>query len=900
MKNEKFHITGMTCAACQANITRNVGKLDGVEEVNVSLLANQMTVAYDEEKTDEQAIIHAVTEIGYGASGTGTEAQKDSGFGKEWQSRREMTEENQKEMKRRLITSVAILIPLMYVAMGPMMSLPVPGFLVGMENSLISALTQLLLTVPVMIINRHFYQSGFKALVKKAPNMDSLVAIGSAAAFVYGVFSMYRMAYGFGHGDMDLVHQYGHELYFESCAMILTLITVGKYLEARSKAKTSDALRKLVDLAPKTAVVLRDGIEQVIPAENVTAGDIVVIKPGGSIPVDGVVTEGHGYVDQAAITGESVPVEKKAGDDVISATINKNGSFLFRASRVGDDTTLAQIIRLVDEAGNTKAPIARLADRVSGVFVPTVIIIAILTAIVWLIAGQSFEFALSNAIAVLVISCPCALGLATPVAIMVGTGKAAEYGILIKSAVSLETLHSIDTVVLDKTGTITVGHPSVTDVILWNKKNTREEFLAEAAAVEAGSEHPLAVAVVEKAGQEGLVLPKAEAFDSLAGRGVSAVIKGKRYLAGNMAFLQENGLLKQPELQKKVQEQADSLASEGKTPLLFACDEELEGIIAVADTVRETSKAALRQFKEAGLKVVMLTGDNRITAEAIRKRLDIEEAISEVMPTQKESCIRELQEKGHKVAMVGDGINDAPALTRADVGIAIGAGTDIAIDSADVVLMKDSLADVVTAIDLSKSVIRNIRMNLFWAFFYNVCGIPVAAGLLYPMFNIRLSPMIGAAAMSLSSVCVVTNALRLRFFKGRTLPSDTAEEQKKNETADSGTAQLRTAERSAADDNREPDKEAIKEGKEERNGEKTPSGKGEKEMEKVIEVEGMMCAHCQMHVQKALAAVEGVIEAAVDLEAKKAVVKLSQEVSDETLMKAVEDAGYTAVSCSAQ
>ena len=900
MKNEKFHITGMTCAACQANITRNVGKLDGVEEVNVSLLANQMTVAYDEEKTDEQAIIHAVTEIGYGASGTGTEAQKDSGFGKEWQSRREMTEENQKEMKRRLITSVAILIPLMYVAMGPMMSLPVPGFLVGMENSLISALTQLLLTVPVMIINRHFYQSGFKALVKKAPNMDSLVAIGSAAAFVYGVFSMYRMAYGFGHGDMDLVHQYGHELYFESCAMILTLITVGKYLEARSKAKTSDALRKLVDLAPKTAVVLRDGIEQVIPAENVTAGDIVVIKPGGSIPVDGVVTEGHGYVDQAAITGESVPVEKNAGDEVISATINKNGSFRFRASRVGDDTTLAQIIRLVDEAGNTKAPIARLADRVSGVFVPTVIIIAILTAIVWLIAGQSFEFALSNAIAVLVISCPCALGLATPVAIMVGTGKAAEYGILIKSAVSLETLHSIDTVVLDKTGTITVGHPSVTDVILWNKKNTREEFLAEAAAVEAGSEHPLAVAVVEKAGQEGLILPQAEAFDSLAGRGVSAIVKGKRYLAGNMAFLQENGLLKQPELQKQVQERVDSLASEGKTPLLFAREEELEGIIAVADTVRETSKAALRQFKEAGLKVVMLTGDNRITAEAIRKRLDIEEAISEVMPTQKESCIRELQEKGHKVAMVGDGINDAPALTRADVGIAIGAGTDIAIDSADVVLMKDSLADVVTAIDLSKSVIRNIRMNLFWAFFYNVCGIPVAAGLLYPMFNIRLSPMIGAAAMSLSSVCVVTNALRLRFFKGRTLPSDTAEEQKKNETADSGTAQLRTAERSAADDNREPDKEAIKEGKEERNGEKTPSGKGEKEMEKVIEVEGMMCAHCQMHVQKALAAVEGVIEAAVDLEAKKAVVKLSQEVSDETLMKAVEDAGYTAVSCSAQ
>lgn len=875
MKNEKFNITGMTCAACQANITRNVGKLAGVEEVNVSLLANQMTVAYDEEKTDPETIIHAVTEIGYGASGTGPEAQKDGGFGKEWQSRRERTEENRMEMKKRLVASVCLLVPLMYVAMGPMMSLPVPGFLVGMENSLISALTQLLLTVPVMIINRHFYQSGFKALVKKAPNMDSLVAIGSAAAFVYGVFSMYRIAYGFGHGDMELVHQYGHELYFESCAMILTLITVGKYLEARSKAKTSDALRKLVDLAPKTAVILRDGIEQVIPAESVVAGDIVVIKPGGSIPVDGVVTEGHGYVDQAAITGESVPVEKKPGDEVISATINKNGSFRFRASRVGDDTTLAQIIRLVDEAGNTKAPIARLADRVSGIFVPAVIIIAILTAVVWLLAGQSFEFALSNAIAVLVISCPCALGLATPVAIMVGTGKAAEYGILIKSAQSLETLHSIDTIVLDKTGTITMGHPSVTDVILWNKQSSRDAFLAEAAAVEAGSEHPLALAVAEEAGREGLTLPEAEAFDALAGRGVSALVKGKRYLAGNMAFLLENGLLKQPELQSRVQKQVDSLASEGKTPLLFAKDGELEGIIAVADTVRETSRAALRQFKDAGLKVVMLTGDNRITAEAIRKKLDIEEAVSEVMPTQKEACIRELQEKGHKVAMVGDGINDAPALTRADVGIAIGAGTDIAIESADVVLMKDSLADVATAIDLSKSVIRNIRMNLFWAFFYNVCGIPVAAGLLYPLFMIRLSPMIGAAAMSLSSVCVVANALRLRFFKGKTVPAVT--------TADEGK-------------NRHPE-ERKEEGKEERNGAGQPSGKGEMKMEKVIEVEGMMCAHCQMHVQKALAAVEGVGEAVVDLEAKKATVTLLKEVSDENLMKAVADAGYTAVSC---
>lgn len=888
MQTQKFNITGMTCAACQANITRNVSRLPGVKDVNVSLLANQMTVTYDEAQAGTAQIIDAVTDIGYGASCPMQNDKKESSISKEWENRRELTEENQKGMKTRLISSVVILIPLMYVAMGPMMGLPVPGIISGMENALISALTQLLLTIPIMIINRHFYQSGFKALIKKAPNMDSLVAIGSAAAFIYGVFSMYKMAYGFGHGDMDIVHQYAHELYFESCAMILTLITVGKYLEARSKAKTSDALRKLVDLAPKTAVVFRDGKEQTIPAENVAAGDIVVIKPGGSIPVDGVVTEGRGYVDQAAITGESIPVEKAPGDEVISATINKNGSFRFRASRVGDDTTLAQIIRLVDEAGSTKAPIARLADRVSGIFVPAVIVIAVLTAIAWIAAGHTFEFALSNAIAVLVISCPCALGLATPVAIMVGTGKAAEYGILIKSAESLETLHSIDTIVLDKTGTITSGHPSVTDVIVWKENRTREAFLAEAAAVEAGSEHPLAAAVTEKARQEKLPVLKAESFDSHAGRGVSAVVGGKKYLAGNLAFLVENGILKEDSLKEPVEQRVESLAGEGKTPLLFAKDGELEGIIAVADTVRDSSRAALKQFKEAGLKVVMLTGDNRITAEAIRKKLDIEEAISEVMPTQKESVIRQLQEKGHKVAMVGDGVNDAPALTRADVGIAIGAGTDIAIDSADVVLMKDSLLDVATAIDLSRSVIRNIRMNLFWAFFYNILGIPVAAGVLYPAFGLRLSPMIGSAAMSLSSVCVVTNALRLRFFKGKT--ADSAVSGRPEAVLQPESCQTDTAEKQI----RSGGEETIEQ---ERNGQEKLSGKGEEEMEKVITVEGMMCAHCQMHVQKALAAVEGVQEAAVDLEAKKATVKLSANVADEVLMKAVEDAGYTAASC---
>ena len=894
---EQYTVTGMSCAACSARVEKAVLKVPGVTSCSVSLLTNSMGV---EGTASPQDIVKAVADAGYGAAAKG-EASKSTAAGNvAANDPGDMLKDRETPvLKQRLYASLGFLIILMYFSMGHMMwDWPVPAFFA--DNHVAMGLLQLILTAIVMVINQKFFISGFKGLIHRAPNMDTLVALGSGASLVYSVYALFAMTGAQVRGDMTGVMGYMHEFYFESAAMILTLITVGKMLEARSKGKTTDALKSLMKLAPKTAVILKDGAETVVSIDQVKKGDVFVVRPGENIPVDGIVLEGSSAVDESALTGESIPADKGEGDHVSAATLNQSGFIKCQALRVGEDTTLSQIIQMVSDAAATKAPIAKVADKVSGVFVPAVIAISAVTIIGWLIAGQGIGFALARGISVLVISCPCALGLATPVAIMVGTGKAAEYGILIKSAVSLETLHSIDTVVLDKTGTITVGHPSVTDVILWNKKNTREEFLAEAAAVEAGSEHPLAVAVVEKAGQEGLVLPKAEAFDSLAGRGVSAVIKGKRYLAGNMAFLQENGLLKQPELQKKVQEQADRLASEGKTPLLFACDEELEGIIAVADTVRETSKAALRQFKEAGLKVVMLTGDNRITAEAIRKRLDIEEAISEVMPTQKESCIRELQEKGHKVAMVGDGINDAPALTRADVGIAIGAGTDIAIDSADVVLMKDSLADVVTAIDLSKSVIRNIRMNLFWAFFYNVCGIPVAAGLLYPMFNIRLSPMIGAAAMSLSSVCVVTNALRLRFFKGKTVPSDAAEEQKKNETADSGTAQLRTAERSAADDNREPDKEAIKEVKEERNGGKTPSGKGEKEMEKVIEVEGMMCAHCQMHVQKALAAVEGVSEAAVDLEAKKAVVKLSQEVSDETLMKAVEDAGYTAVSCSAQ
>ena len=880
MKKEKYNVTGMTCAACQANVTRCVQKLDGVEEVNVNLLSGQMTVDYDETKLDSAAIAQAVEGIGYGASSADAPSDtKSGGFRSEWEVRQSRAREEQHSMKVRLVASIVLLIPLMYVAMGSMMGLPVPGILTGMENAMISALTQLILTMPILVLNRKFYKVGLKALVKRAPNMDSLVAIGSGASLVYGLFAMYRMAWGFGHQDMAVVHEYAHALYFESSAMILTLVTVGKYLEARSRSKTSDALGKLVDLAPKTAVIIKNGQEMTVPAEQVAAGDIVVIRPGESIPVDGVVTEGAGYVDQAAITGESIPVEKMPGDTVISATINKNGTFRFRASKVGEDTTLSQIIRLVDEAGNSKAPIARLADKVSGIFVPVVIGIAILTAIVWIVAGQDFEFALSNAIAVLVISCPCALGLATPVAIMVGTGKAAEYGILIKSAESLENLHSIDTVILDKTGTITSGHPEVTDIEVLDPSMSPEEFLSRAAALEAGSEHPLAQAVVEKAKGDGVSSVQAEDFQARTGRGVSARISGKTWLAGNLAFMEEEKAMGPEQETALVREKMGQYASQGKTPLLFVRDGQAAGIIAVADTIRETSRAAIRKFKEMGLTVVMLTGDNKVTAEAIRKELDIAEAVSDVLPTEKEACVRSWQEKGHKVAMVGDGINDAPALTRADIGIAIGAGTDIAIDSADVVLMKDSLQDVVTAIELSRAVVRNIHMNLFWAFFYNVLGIPVAAGALFPAFGLRLSPMIGSAAMSLSSVCVVTNALRLRFFKpalgGQADGSAKAEEDR--EKTDS-TENI--PERSGVD-NKEDEKGMVT-------------------MKKTLVVEGMMCEHCKMHVEKALAGVAGVDSAQVDLEKKTATVSMAEDVADQVLMDAVKEAGYEPVSCTVQ
>jgi copper-exporting ATPase len=866
VKTEKYNVTGMTCAACQANVSRCVSKLEGVEDVNVSLLANSMTVSYDESRLKPENIIEAVKAAGYGASSLEKAIKKEEGFRREWQLRREQAESNREGMKKRLIYSIILLVPLMYIAMGEMLSLPLPAIFKGTQNALVSALAQLILTVPVIFINRHFYQFGFKALFHGSPNMDSLVAIGSGASLLYGLFAMFRMAYGFGHGNIELVHEYAHALYFESAAMILTLVTVGKYLEARSKDKTSQALSRLMDLAPKTAMVLKNGEEVLIPAEQVSAGDIVIIRPGEGIPVDGVVLQGRGYVDQSAITGESIPVEKNPGDEVISATINKNGSFQFKASKVGEDTTLSQIIRLVDEAGNSKAPIARLADKVSGIFVPVVIGIALITAVIWLVAGKNFEFALSNAISVLVISCPCALGLATPVAIMVGTGKAAEMGILIKSAESLEELHNIDTLVLDKTGTITSGKPAVTDIVPLEEGLSEEELLILAASAEMGSEHPLAQAIVERAREKELALLEAESFEAEAGRGIRAQIKGENILAGNAAFMEENGLFNS-QFSKEAAEKANNLAQAGKTPLIFAREGRLTGIIAVADTIRESSREAISRFAQMGLNVVMLTGDNKITAEAIKRELNISEAITDVLPTQKEAHIRALQEQGHKVAMVGDGINDAPALTRSDVGIAIGAGTDIAIESADVVLMKDSLNDVASAIELSRAVVRNIHMNLFWAFFYNILGIPLAAGALFPAFGLRLSPMIGSAAMSLSSVCVVANALRLRFFKAKDRNSVQSEEKQ------------------------------IMESKEEITAVQAEE-KGANTMKKIIKVDGMMCAHCQEHVRKALAAVDGVQAVSVSLEEKQAEVTLSKDVPEQLLKDAVTEAGYTPVSCS--
>lgn len=753
--NQKFSVTGMTCSSCSANVEKAVRKLQGVESVNVNLLSNSMTVDFDEAAIDGTTIINAVVDAGYNASvfvrGASDNKQKEKAVNP--------VEEELKEMRSRTIVSFVLLIPLMYISMGHMINFPLPGWLTGDGNAVSFAFTQLLLTLPILYVNRKYYQVGFKTLFHGAPNMDSLIAIGSGAAFVYGVFAIFRIGYGLGHNNMHIVHQYSHDLYFESAATILALITLGKLLETRAKGKTSEAISKLMDLAPKTASVIRNGQEVEIPVEDVVKDDIIVVRPGQSIPVDGVIIEGSSAVDQSALTGESIPVEKNIGDKVIAATINKTGFFKFRAEKVGDDTTLAQIIQLVEDASSSKAPIAKLADRISGVFVPIVITIAVVATIVWLLMGYSFEFALSIGIAILVISCPCALGLATPVAIMVGTGKGASNGILIKSAEALETLHTINTVVLDKTGTITEGKPVVTDIITANGIS-EQNLLEIAASMEKPSEHPLAEAIVEKAKEIGLTLKEVDDFNAISGRGIVGFIDKKQYIAGNLALMNDKGIDV-----TSFQEASDSFATKGKTPLYFADSEKLLGIIAVADVVKPTSREAIELFKSMGIDVVMLTGDNKKTAEAIRAQLHIDRVVAEVLPQDKEKEIRTIQEGGKKVAMVGDGINDAPALARADVGIAIGAGTDVAIESADIVLMKSDLLDAVTAVQLSKATIKNIKQNLFWAFFYNTLGIPLAAGVFYLSLNWKLSPMFGAAAMSMSSVFVVTNALRLKLFE---------------------------------------------------------------------------------------------------------------------------------------
>ncbi len=857
MKTQKFNVTGMTCSACSARIEKNINNTNGIIEANVNLLSNSMTVKYDESVLTEGDIIKVVEDTGYGASS----AERKNAAPKAEQ--KSDAEKEFKEMKKRLIISFLFAVPLLYLAMGHMLKWPLPDIFHGMENSITFAFTQFLLALPVMIINKKYYTVGFKTLFKGSPNMDSLIAIGTTAAVGYGIFAIYKIGYGLGHMDMDMVMQYSMDLYFESAAVILALITLGKFLEARAKGRTSDAIKKLMDLSPKTALVERDGQEFEIPVEDVQKGDTIIVKPGQSVPVDGVIIFGNSSLDESMLTGESIPVEKKVGDKVIGASINKSGYFKFEAQNVGDDTTLSQIIRLVEEASSSKAPISKLADKISSIFVPVVIAIAVIATAVWLIMGATFEFALSIGIAVLVISCPCALGLATPTAIMVGTGKGAENGILIKSAEALEIAHQIQTVVMDKTGTITEGKPRVTDIL--TKGINENEMLKIAASAEKSSEHPLADAVVEEAKNRKIELYEVKSFEAIPGQGLEAVVNGSRYFIGNLRLVNE----------KKInindfEEKSTRLADEGKTPLYFADEQNVLGIIAVADVVKPTSQRAIKEFEAMGIEVVMLTGDNKKTAEAIRKQLGITRAIAEVLPQDKEREIRQIQQQGRKVAMIGDGINDAPALARADVGIAIGAGTDVAIESADIVLIRSDLLDAVTAVQLSKSTIRNIKQNLFWAFIYNTVGIPLAAGVFFNVLSWKLNPMFAAAAMSMSSVSVVSNALRLKFFKPARM---TAEQEDKSTALKNDDTQVITEDLSN----------------------KSNNINGGNEMKKVLVVEGMSCGHCKAAVEKALKSVAGVENAVVDLNSKTAEVTLTGEVSGDALSKAVTDAGYEVV-----
>ena len=751
MTKKKFSVTGMSCAACSAAVEKAVSRLDGVESAQVNLLANSMVCTYDELKTDPSAVIAAVEKAGFGAA-EAAEAGQTSAVPKA--KSKEAPSDGFTAIRTRLWVSVVFLVVLMYVSMGHMIGLPLPHFLHGTQNAVPFAFLQFLLTLPVLYVNRKFYFNGFKALFHRAPNMDSLVAVGSAAAMLYGVIAIFMIGVSLGSGDPETVERYRSNLYFESAAMILTLVTVGKFLEERSKGKTGAAIAKLLDLSPKTATVLRDGEERIVPAEEIVIGDVVLLKPGERIPVDGVVLEGSSAVDQSALTGESIPVTKDEGQAVMSASVNMTGFLKIRATRVGQDTTLARIVALVEEASSSKAPISKLADRVSGIFVPAVMAIAVVAAAAWLIAGRSVEDALNACISVLVISCPCALGLATPVAIMVATGRCAQMGILIKSAEALELLHAADTVVLDKTGTITVGKPSVTDVL----ECVPGQLLPVAAALEKKSGHPLADAIVRYAANTATV--EVNEFTDVSGKGIRGKIDGRSCFGGSYAYMEELGV----DL-SAVRAQARDFAESGNTPLFFARETELLGVIAAADTVKDTSAAAIRRLKDDGCEVIMLTGDNETTANAVRKELAVDRVIADVLPQDKERVVRELQNEGRKVIMVGDGINDSPALARADIGIAIGSGADIAVEEADVVLMKSDLNDVPAAIECSRQTMRNIKQNLFWAFFYNTLGIPLAAGALYPIWGITLNPMIGAAAMSLSSIFVVTNALRLYRMK---------------------------------------------------------------------------------------------------------------------------------------
>lgn len=831
MKKDKFDIQGMTCSSCSAHVEKAVKKLNGVKVVNVNLLSNNMIVEYDESILDDQEIIKSVIDAGYGA--TLSEKKVDSKAGNK---KYENNDDILINMKKRLIISVAFLIPLMYISMHHMLNewfrLPVPQFIIymfhGTQNAINYAFTQFLLLLPIVYVNRNYFIIGFKRLFKRTPNMDSLIAIGSFASIAYGIFAIYMIGYGLGHNELDIVEKYSMDIYFESAGTILTLITVGKYLETKSKGKTTEAISKLIDLAPKVVTVIREGKEVEIGSEEIIVGDIIVIKPGASIPVDGVVVEGSSSVDQSSITGESMPVTKNVGDNVVSGTINKNGYIKMRAVKVGNETTLSQIIKLVEEASNSKAPISKLADKVSGIFVPCVIIIALLATLFWLINGQGFEFALSIGIAVLVISCPCALGLATPVAIMVGTGIGAQNGILIKSAESLETMHLVNSVVLDKTGTVTEGKPKVTDIVSFIEQN---KLLQIAGGLEKNSEHPLAEAIMERVKSENVELQEVDDFLSVVGRGIKGSINNQTFFAGNKAFMHENNI--------QLKEESEKLLEDGKTVLYFANSSELIGIIAVADMVKKESYQAINELKKRNIEVTMITGDNQKVADAIGKSLGINRVVAEVLPADKAKEVVNLQKQGKKVAFVGDGINDSPALASANVGVAIGSGTDIAIESADIVLMRNSLLDVVSAIDLSKSVIKNIKMNLFWAFFYNTIGIPIAAGVFYLNFGLKLNPMLGAAAMSLSSVCVVTNALRLRKFKSK-----------------------------------------YKKG-------------GNTMFTKVINIEGMQCNHCKMSVEKALGTIDGVVKVEVNLERKNATIESTKEIEDSKLKEVIEEIGFT-------